>query len=56
MFNIEATTFTFKKGDSVEVSVDSRIMVDVTYFRKVNPNYAGPQINELARSCSSDDF
>ncbi|KAL9629437.1 MAG: hypothetical protein Q9164_006881 [Protoblastenia rupestris] len=29
-------------------------MVDVAYFRKVNPNYARPQVNELARPSSSD--
>jgi hypothetical protein len=27
-------------------------MIDVTYFRKNNPNYARPRINELARSGS----
>ena len=34
--------FYIEKGDYVEVPVDSRIMVDVAYFRKVNPNYARP--------------
>jgi hypothetical protein len=48
--------FYLEKGDYVEVPVDSRIMVDVAYFRKVNPNYARPQVNELARSSSSDGF
>jgi len=37
-------------GSYVEVPVDSRIMVDVFYFRKVNPNYVRPVINKLARS------
>ena len=46
--------FYLEKGDYVEVPVDSRIMVDVAYFRKLNPNYARPQVNELARSSSSD--
>jgi len=31
-------------------------MVDVAYFRKVNPNYARPHINELARPTSTNDF
>lgn len=43
-------------GGYVEVPVDSRIMVDVSYFRKVNPNYARPAINELARSSSSSSY
>ncbi|KAA6414807.1 MAG: hypothetical protein FRX48_01557 [Lasallia pustulata] len=45
-----------EKGDYVEVPVDSRIMVDVAYFRKVNPNYARPHINELARPSSLHGF
>ena len=48
--------FYIEKGDYVEVPVESRIMVDVAYFRKVNPNYARPQVNEMARSSSSDGF
>jgi len=48
--------FYIEKGDYVEVPVDSRIMVDVAYFRKVNPNYARPHINELARPSSLDGF
>ncbi|KAL2044439.1 hypothetical protein N7G274_003144 [Stereocaulon virgatum] len=30
-------------------------MVDVAYFRKCNPNYTRPRINELARPSSSND-
>jgi len=48
--------FYLEKGDYIEVPVDSRIMIDIAYFRKVNPNYARPQVNELARSSSSDGF
>ena len=48
--------FYIEKGDYVEVPVDSRIMVDVAYFRKVNPNYARPQVNELARTSSSNSI
>jgi hypothetical protein len=41
----------------VEVFVDSRIIVDMSYFRKVNPNYARPAINKLARAgLSRSDF
>lgn len=39
-----------------EVPVDSRIMVDVSYFRKANPNYTRPHINELARPSSSTGY
>ncbi|KAL9130721.1 MAG: hypothetical protein Q9217_001158 [Psora testacea] len=46
--------FHVKNGEYMEIPVDSRIMVDVAYFRKTNSNYARPHINELARSSSSD--
>ena len=48
--------FYIEKGEYVEVPVDSRIMVDVAYFRKINPNYTRPHINELARPSSSIDI
>lgn len=48
--------FYIENGDYVEVPVDSRIMVDVVYFRKINPNYARPRINELARLSSSNSI
>jgi hypothetical protein len=41
--------FYVEKGEYVEVPVESRIMVDVAYFRKINPNYMRPRVNELAR-------
>ncbi|KAL8698333.1 MAG: hypothetical protein Q9201_006630 [Fulgogasparrea decipioides] len=47
--------FYIEKGEYVEVPVDSRIMVDVAYFRKINPNYTRPHINELARPTSSNN-
>ncbi|KAL8626238.1 hypothetical protein Q9189_008078 [Teloschistes chrysophthalmus] len=47
--------FYIEKGEYVEVPVDSRIMVDVAYFRKINPNYTRPHINELARPSSSNN-
>jgi hypothetical protein len=48
--------FYIENGDYVKVPVDSGIMVDVAYFRKVNPNYARPRINELARPGSSNSI
>lgn len=45
--------FFFEMGDYTQVPVESRIMVDVAYFRKVNPNYVRPRINELAQSTRS---
>jgi hypothetical protein len=48
--------FYIQKGGYVEVPVDSRIMVDVAYFREVNPNYTRPQINELARQDLSSSY
>jgi len=48
--------FYIEKGDYIEVPVDSRVMVDVAYFRKANPNYIRPHINDLARPNSSDGF
>ncbi|KAI9715641.1 MAG: hypothetical protein M1812_005793 [Candelaria pacifica] len=48
--------FYIEKGEYVEVPVDSRIMVDAAYFRKINPNYTRPHINELARPSSSNNI
>ena len=48
--------FYIEDGKYVEVPVDSRVMVDVAHFRKVNPNYARPHINELARPSSSNNI
>ena len=36
-------------GEPVKVSVDSRVMLDAAFFRKMNPNYTGPQPYELVR-------
>lgn len=47
--------FYIEKGEYVEVPVDSRIMVDIAYFREINPNYTRPHINELARPSSSNN-
>ena len=47
------TAFYADKGGYIQISVDSRIIVDVAYFRETNPNYVRPRINELARPNSS---
>lgn len=44
------------EAECVEARVDSRITVDMAHFRKVNPNYARPLINEFARPSSSDSI
>lgn len=41
---------------NVSIKVFPRIMVDVAYFRKINPNYTRPHINELARPSSSNNY
>ena len=33
------SAFYVRDGEQVEVCIDSRIMVDAAYFRKMNPNY-----------------
>jgi hypothetical protein len=41
----------------VEIPVNNRIIIDISYFRKIDPNYARPAINELARADrSKSDF
>ncbi len=40
--------FYIHEGYRVEFSVDSRIMVDAAFFRKINPNYSRPRITEAA--------
>ena len=36
----------------IKIPINSRIMIDILYFRKINPNYTGLVINELAQSPS----
>lgn len=31
-------------GESIEIYIDGRIIVDIIYFRKINPNYFKPII------------
>jgi hypothetical protein len=42
--------FYVKNGSYVKIPVDSRIMIDISCFRKINPNYVRSAINELVRS------
>jgi hypothetical protein len=39
--------FYIMNGRYFKIPVDNRIMVDMLYFRKINPNYIRPAINEL---------
>ena len=43
------TAFYMKDGEAVTVSVDSRVMLDAAFFRKMNPNYIRPQPNKLVK-------
>ncbi len=47
--------FYMEEGEPVKVSVDSRIMLDAAFFRKMNPNYARPQPGELVKKRTEDD-
>jgi hypothetical protein len=38
----------------VEVRIDSRIMVDAAYFRKMNPNYFRPTVLDLDHDSSNE--
>jgi hypothetical protein len=37
--------FLMTKDGPYKVTIDSRIMVDAAFFRKINPNYSRPKIN-----------
>ena len=47
--------FYMKEREAVKVSVDSRIMLDAAFFRKMNPNYIRPQPDELVKKKADDD-
>lgn len=49
------TAFYMKDGEPVKVSVDSRVMLDAAFFRKMNPNYTRPQPHELVRKKMNND-
>jgi len=36
------TVFYIKDGEPVKVSIDSRVILNTTFFRKINPNYTRP--------------
>ncbi|KAG4428231.1 hypothetical protein IFR05_016287 [Cadophora sp. M221] len=42
----QGTAFVMFKGKQVKISVDSRIMIDAAFFRKINPNYSRRSITE----------
>ncbi|KAH6666386.1 P-loop containing nucleoside triphosphate hydrolase protein [Halenospora varia] len=41
------TAFVMYDGEQIEVAIDSRIMVDAAFFRKMNPNYFRPTVINL---------
>lgn len=49
------TAFYIKDREVLRVSVNSRIMLDAAFFRKMNPSYPRPQPDELARNKADDD-
>jgi len=49
------TAFYMKDGVAVKVSVDSRVMLDAAFFRKMNPNYTRPQPDELVEKKTGKD-
>lgn len=49
------TAFYMKDGEVVKVSVDSRVMLDAAFFRKMNPSYTRPQPDELVKKNTDDD-
>ncbi len=49
------TAFYMKDGEPVKVSVDSRVMLDAAFFRKMNPNYTRPQPIELVKKKTNND-
>ena len=38
-----------KDGEPVKVSINSRVMLNTAFFRKMNPNYTRPQPHELVK-------
>ena len=48
--------FYMKDGEAVVVSVDSRVMLDAAFFRKMKPNYVRPQPKELMKKNDKDGW
>ncbi|OJD25638.1 hypothetical protein ACJ73_02991 [Blastomyces percursus] len=44
------------RGEIVQISINSRIMVDPAFFRQMNPNYARPRINQRSESYSGSSI
>ena len=51
----QGMAFYMKEGEAFAVSVDSRVMLDAAFFRKMNPNYTRPQPNELVKEKTESD-
>ena len=47
--------FYMKDGEAMTVSVDSRVVLDAAFFRKMNPNYTRPQPHELVEKKKDND-
>jgi len=47
------TAFYMQDDIAIQVSVDSRVMIDPAFFRKINPNYSRPQVSEKRETKSS---
>jgi len=45
-----------EKGRPVEVSINSRIVVDAAYFKETNPNYKRPSITKPSKQTSSSNI
>ncbi|KAH7146804.1 hypothetical protein B0J13DRAFT_584284 [Dactylonectria estremocensis] len=41
----KGAAFFLRKGEPVELQVDSRVMIDAAFFKKANPTYPGLKIN-----------
>ncbi|PGH17055.1 hypothetical protein AJ79_01439 [Helicocarpus griseus UAMH5409] len=44
------------RGEIVQISINSRIMVDPAFFRQMNPNYTRPRINQRSESYSGSSI
>lgn len=50
-----STAFYIKDREVLRVSVNSRIILNTAFFRKINPSYPRPQPDELARKKADND-
>jgi hypothetical protein len=48
--------FLINKDKLVKVSVDSRVMIDASFFREMNPNYARPKVDGSSSAIGCIDF